>query len=260
MSCYPRHLGGPARRGAFTLIELLVVVAVIALLLSIATPTLRRAVALTYTAKCKSNLHQMGVATTSYASANRGYVVRDAGPRVAHYLFAVRFMPYITGEVPQREQDWAYAYEFLRGEETFLCPAIRDQTAPGGREYVLNYVINSVNFESYIARGNYSDHPSDPIVLGALPGRPDEILYIAEFNPGLLGVQNFTTYDIWVPSHMPFNRTAPRPAPRMIHAEDARHGGRTTIIFFDGHVRTRDLDPYDIPTSLWNPKDRRFNP
>ncbi|MFT3787949.1 MAG: prepilin-type N-terminal cleavage/methylation domain-containing protein [Tepidisphaeraceae bacterium] len=57
----------------FTLVELLVVIGIIALLIAILVPTLSSARTSAVDLKCQSNLRQLAVALTDYATANRGF-------------------------------------------------------------------------------------------------------------------------------------------------------------------------------------------
>ena len=66
------------RDKAFTLVELLVVIAIIALLMGILIPALDSARSQGKAVVCKSNLSQLVLANTGYATENDGYYVLAA--------------------------------------------------------------------------------------------------------------------------------------------------------------------------------------
>ncbi|MDB5172580.1 MAG: xcpT 4, partial [Phycisphaerales bacterium] len=64
----------PSPGGAgFTLVELLVVIGIIAVLIAMLMPALRRAREEARRVQCASNLRQIGFALTSYANENKDY-------------------------------------------------------------------------------------------------------------------------------------------------------------------------------------------
>jgi prepilin-type N-terminal cleavage/methylation domain-containing protein/prepilin-type processing-associated H-X9-DG protein len=97
----------PRRRNAgFTLVELLVVIAIIAILASLILPALSRGKALAKSAKCKSNLRQLGLGLIMY--------VGD-------------FEKYPLGESPLEQKLWFEYLESYVGsvweDPVFRCPA-----------------------------------------------------------------------------------------------------------------------------------------
>jgi len=66
---------GRRRDSGFTLIELLVVIAIIAILAALLLPALARSKEEALRTKCRSNLRQLGIGSTSYATDNRDYFI-----------------------------------------------------------------------------------------------------------------------------------------------------------------------------------------
>ncbi len=85
-----RHRHQSCRRG-FTLIELLVVIAIIAILAALLLPALSSAKENALRAQCISNLRQIGIAITSYASDNGGRI--PFGPKAPTFTNPSDFYP-----------------------------------------------------------------------------------------------------------------------------------------------------------------------
>lgn len=235
------------------------IVAIIALLLAILAPSMHGIVRLADSVICSSNVHQLGNAAYCYANDNNGYLPRDIWPnQVGHYLFAARFLPYVGGRSfapqPDSDNDYNAIYHAIKEVHVYRCPAV---DKPG---YVLHYVVNGCDFARFLKGEGYQSSPAVQTTILSVP--LSETLYLTEFNPNYPGQTptGFGVYDVWVPGHMPFNGPAPNPTPRMIHADDNRHFGATTVAFFDGHAERRTLTPDQVPLSLLNPLDTSQEP
>jgi prepilin-type N-terminal cleavage/methylation domain-containing protein len=111
------------RRGvvgrAFTLIELLVVIAIIALLVSLALPSLGGARRTAWTVICQSNLRQIGIAIQGYLDDQKDPVFMDlhnspAGPSFFNHVGVVQTLaPYMS----------------YGGSKPFDCPAAKGRSS-----------------------------------------------------------------------------------------------------------------------------------
>jgi prepilin-type N-terminal cleavage/methylation domain-containing protein len=114
-------------RRAFTLIELLVVVAIIAILASLLLPALARAKNKAFTARCLSNLKQLGVTLHMYTADNTEhfpYSGRD-WPQMPFVDLMKLFNPYISTNgagfylcPADKGVPWNYAWTKINGAST----------------------------------------------------------------------------------------------------------------------------------------------
>jgi prepilin-type N-terminal cleavage/methylation domain-containing protein len=127
------------KRTGFTLIELLVVVAIIALLISIALPSLKAARRTAKRTVCLTNLKQIGTALQTYMPTNRERFPTMASlPSLQLMLPADQRLPGIA-KVLSRELSGGNVSEDEMGVKTeaLLCPADvnNDQPDLGGSRY-----------------------------------------------------------------------------------------------------------------------------
>ncbi len=120
------------KMSAFTLIELLVVVAIIAVLLSLLTPALDRAIEASQRAVCAANLHMVHGATSAYALQNKSAIIPCFG-RAVHHAIAPLGVAGLPGD---NLVDWpkAMASVGLAAADKTLVgtvyPAANGQTVP----------------------------------------------------------------------------------------------------------------------------------
>jgi prepilin-type N-terminal cleavage/methylation domain-containing protein/prepilin-type processing-associated H-X9-DG protein len=219
---------GQRSRG-FTLIELLVVIAIIAILAALLLPGLALARAAGLSTACKSNLPQMGVALTGYATENRKYPlwVTTAGTSSRGtggvFLWDAALLP---GAASNRS--------------IFTCPA--HLNAPPWTNNTRTPVPNPSYGYNAAGTGHYNQtHPSLGLDGGAATSgapqyateaqvkAPADLVAIADTKPKSSGSDG--DLDDIYPVNLPTELNLPMP----------RHTRGANAVFCDGHVEYQKL-------------------
>lgn len=236
------------RHGGFTLVELLVVISIIALLIAILLPSLKRARDQAKDTVCRSNLHQLGLSIQ--------YYVQDSGDR----------LPWIPG-VPNPPPYQAYhhapfkqyrqillLWPFLKDLKMYECPMAKQGNAKGGLPgprtvtdptYVAMMDKATPTMSQHIAAKN------DPMVIDYVRRREFSFVDITELtNPSTFLIKSVYTeywFNDWndgagsIPAisgnlvgRIPF----PEKAVLMSDAlpKHPRHNGGFHVLFLDTHV------------------------
>jgi prepilin-type N-terminal cleavage/methylation domain-containing protein/prepilin-type processing-associated H-X9-DG protein len=261
MSNYLKTIRSHAATG-FTLIELLVVIAIIALLLAIMMPALRKAKEMTREAVCRSNLRNVGLAVAMYLDENERKIpdTGDANGHLWDNPDGTPLKPGVGGGTY-----WGTFYrDYLKETKIFGCPSL--QRVPEGLIYsysafpdpakVIQHAAYGLNHHSR-ARGRNtntiyrlseflycSDH-AEP--------RPDGGSGDCFHNNDRPGTMNLTSYRQGGGRGYTYRQIFRH---NIRYPDPYKTGGRTNILWLDGHVTPLEETTGDDVRLRWYTGDR----
>jgi prepilin-type N-terminal cleavage/methylation domain-containing protein/prepilin-type processing-associated H-X9-DG protein len=251
---------GLASRSAFTLIELLVVVAIMSLLISILLPSLGAARNQSRQLLCLTNLRSQGEASRHYSQDNKEWFVRGllGYPAKETHSYATSVVGYLGYEGDIRRL-WKVTnqkklIEVCRGIKQMQCPnhPVPDQVL----DYVASacpipYTVAQIQFDeqSGLDHGGFGGdgYTGQDAPDYSPEGRPDlfsghenaaRLIFVTEGHHNL-AINELRYHHFFLTSQLPFGAF-----PRI--ANDQRHPGGLTALFFDGHARPMNLYKLDI--------------
>jgi prepilin-type N-terminal cleavage/methylation domain-containing protein len=226
-------------KGGFTLVELLVVISIIALLMSIMIPALRKAKSQARNLICSTNMHNWGIAISAYAAGNDGFFPSNGKDPIRNSFDFC----WVSGTMSQFFEDYLFKLDksaAKAGVNILFCPTDkyhreRFREKFGGHD--LQYYIDNGLVGYNVLFGN----DEDLLSLGGSnnykpPSCPNGLNWVtrkklgSKYNRGPILEDNLQSigYDLWQDGGVPF---ASHASPR----DDIPEGGN--FLFEDGSVR-----------------------
>jgi len=213
------------RRTGFTLVELLVVMVVVAVLAAILLPVYADARLRGKNASCISNARQVAVALLRYADDWSGWIPKASGNAWANTV--------PISICPRAGYEYA-AMPYARSRHIFFCPAQRYVLAQGsvlpalppppGAAWVRFNPLGDPRQAGFVSYGYSSDRGATTVLTSVRA--PSRTIWLGETVDGSHEVS-------------PWN------------LDTFRHSGRSSFVFYDGHVRFLTRDRTLAPRNLW---------
>jgi prepilin-type N-terminal cleavage/methylation domain-containing protein len=151
------------RAAAFTLVELLVVIGIIAILIAILMPALRRAREAANGVACSSNQRQIMLAFLMFAGDNKGHLPGNftdfANPDTNKRAWLLN-----SGEAPTAAPEGGTLFKYLKNKDVYRCPSIPADAYMAGRgssnghfDYVSFGVFTGAKVVNIKAQSTFTD-------------------------------------------------------------------------------------------------------
>jgi len=173
-------------RRAFTLVDLIVVVAIIGLLLAIASPAAKRALQASRTVECLTHLKQIGLSLQQYLDTDGKYIM----PELHNRTDIAEDVPALDTVLPINEDE----------TEVFSCPVDRDLYAKSGTSYLWNTTVNGQHVDelfSILAIKDFESATRVPIVSDKESFHPELPLTVNLLYADYHVESNKTQFDVY---------------------------------------------------------------
>ncbi len=254
---------------AFTLIELLVVIAIIAVLLAILLPAMRKIKEMGREQVCKSNLRNVGLAVQMYLD-DYDRKIPNTGSSNQHRWFEDDDVTYRR---PGSSQTYwgVFFKDYIKGQtKIFGCPSFQTTTntrliySYSGSDkvrdssYIIKHAAYGLNHHQRARGRNTNDiyRLSEFIYcLDHAEPRPDGGTSDCLHNNDVPGAMNLTSYrksmggSRWYSYRQIFRHN-------VRYLDDERTGGRTNVLWLDGHVTAIEETTGDDVPLRWYTGDK----
>jgi len=224
--------------GGFTLLELLVVMSIISLLMTILLPALSHARDRSRDLKCRSNLHQIGLAIGQYSADWFDIVPREGIAPWYDGFSGYEYIPWIEA---------IRKYIISGPREQLASPVYLDPAHPNPN-HLVHYVMNGMRIPIERGRFQFTDANRRPAGPSSQIRFPDRMIYMTEFTDDRdnsiakeVHVWNLKqaagVYDVWNEHHI-FGKDT-NSDPQAIYVRRIgpnRHGHNNNVMFIDSHV------------------------